>query len=188
MAAKTSLGFRAFGFFGTGLAVYALLLLAGCGPSELGSDVDVAAAPPISGRYQVSGVTIDQQSGQQRPIKGVVTLSQEGSEYTTHFELSTVYPGSEATAAQVIGTGEGSIEGRLLLGQAETQLVVAMVPGMDVDFAFMPRSVGTRLVSSSRAEFFDDGTLRIEIENEPAEGQDYSPTTTILVGYRAPIR
>ena len=55
----------------------------------------------------------------------------------------------------------------------------------DVAFAFVPRQVGPRLVSTSVAEFFPDGSIHIELQNQPAsEEEDYLPTETTLVGYR----
>ena len=168
-----------------------LLALAGCGAQEGEKAADEALAQPaaladieIEGRYQVTGVTVDRESGAQRPIFGQVNLLVEGDRYTGHFELSTRFPGSEATAASVVGTGEGTVKGAVLEGPASTQLVAASVPGVDVDFAFIPREVSLPLLSRSKAEFFPDGSVRIEIENEPAEGVDYSPTVTHLVGYR----
>jgi hypothetical protein len=84
-----------------------------------------------------------------------------------------------------VGTGAGRVEGTVLIGTADTNLLVASVPGVDVGFAYVPREVGPRIVSRSRAEFAADGTLQVEIENEPAEGEDYEPTRTSLVGYRS---
>jgi hypothetical protein len=174
----------------------------GCGVAALGVGCEPAAdvrAPSstalepaagegaeraISGQYEVTGVTIDLSSGGQRPILGRMSLRVAGDRYTSHFELSTRYPGSEAVPAEVVGTGEGTIEGDWMRGRADTTLVAASVPGVDVGFAFVPRDVSTRIVSTSEAQLFEDGTVRIEIENEPAAGADYSPTRTILVGYR----
>jgi len=49
----------------------------------------------------------------------------------------------------------------------------------------VPREVGPRLVSTSVAEFFADGSIHIELQNQPASGEeDYLPTETTLVGYR----
>jgi hypothetical protein len=145
------------------------------------------AVPPleISGQYEVTGVTVEMQGGTQRPIRGKVVLVQEGDGYTANFELSTPYGGSGAAAAEVIGTGEGRVVDNTLRGRVETQLVLAQVPGVDVAFAFIPRQVGPRIVSTSVAEFFPDGSLHIELQNRPAsEEEDYTPTETTLVGYR----
>lgn len=155
-----------------------------CGAGE---DSAGGLPPPveISGQFEVSGVTIEKQSGAQRPIAGKVVVVQEGDRYTARFELSTPYGGSGAAAAKVIGSGEGRVAGHTLRGRAETQLVLGQVPGVDVGFAFVPRQVGPRIVSTSVAEFFPDGSIRIELQNRPAsEEEDYAPTETTLVGYR----
>jgi hypothetical protein len=159
--------------------------LLGCGPGSGGESTvpPEETARPASGTYETTGVTVDEASGEQRPISGRVVVVVEGETYTTHFELSTRWPGG-GDAARVIGTGEGRVEGAWLRGRADTQLVRGSVPGVDVGFAFVPREVGTRLTSTSSAEFFADGSVRIEIENRPVEDEAYSPTRTHLVGYR----
>jgi hypothetical protein len=174
------------------LVTGALALAMACGPpSEPESAPDSAhEAEPFSfgGRYHVTGVTIDQATGAQRPIQGTIVLNEVegGSRYTSHVELETLFPGSDAVAAEVVGTGEGDVSGRRLVGTAETQLVAASVPGVDTGFAFVPREVGQRIRSSAIAEIKDDGTVSLEIHNEPAEGEaEYTPTKTLLVGYRA---
>ena len=59
----------------------------------------------------------------------------------------------------VIGTGDGTVDGRSLRGRAETQLVIASVPGVDTAFAFVPRTVtiaassmGLMVISEGLAE------------------------------------
>jgi hypothetical protein len=167
----------------------ALFAWLACGGGQEAEDrpPEAEAAPQvqIGGRYEVTGVTLGLTSESQRPIYGVVNLSVEGDRYKAHFELSTPFPGSEATAAKVVGAGEGLARGNVLEGTADTQLLVASVPGVDVGFAYVPREVGPRIVSKSRAEFFADGSVRIEIENQPAPGEDYEPTRTSLVGFHS---
>lgn len=172
-----------------------LALSVACGPpSEPESAPDAAQeAGPVSfaGQYQVTGVTIDQATGAQRPIQGTIILTEleGGSRYSSHVELETFFPGSEAAAAEIVGTGEGKVTGRKLEGTAETQLVAATVPGVDTGFAFVPRQVSQRIRSSSVAEIREGGTIAVEIENEPAEGEaEYSPTKTLLVGYPVETR
>jgi hypothetical protein len=173
-----------------------LLILASlcfaCGPAETpgGETRSAPAATKLefAGRYEVTGVTIDQESGAQRPIRGIVVLNETdgGVRYTSHFELSTLYPGTASVAAELVGTGEGLVVGRRLEGTASTTLVVSSAPGVDTGFAYVPRMVSQRIASSSAAIFQDDGTVSIEIENLPGEGEDdYAPTRTLLVGYPA---
>jgi hypothetical protein len=64
------------------------------------------------------------------------------------------------------------------------QMIVATVPGIDTDFAFIPRMVGTRIVSTSVSEIAPDGSVVIELENRPTESDDYLPTRTRLTGMR----
>jgi hypothetical protein len=84
----------------------------------------------------------------------------------------------------VVGTGDGSVVAGTLLGTSETQLVVSTVPGVDPRFAFIPRIVGLRLTSNTSAEFLADGTVIMKVENSPAEGEEYTPTRTLLTGKR----
>jgi hypothetical protein len=85
----------------------------------------------------------------------------------------------------VIGNGEGTIDGRTLTGTTQTQLVVSTVPGIDTEFAFIPRIVGARIESTAVTEIAPDGSLVIRLENHPAEGElDYVATKTRLTGKR----
>jgi hypothetical protein len=162
-----------------------ILLVVGCG----GQDAEVAEekieVTPIPGRYEVRGSTVAIESGRKRDIAGTIILSEQGGRYTATFDLKTTYPGAEAALpAQVIGKGDGAIEGRTLRGTAQTQLVMATVPGVDPSFAFIRPQVSTRLISTTVATIAADGDLSIEIENQPAEGEDYAPTRTTLRGSR----
>ncbi len=163
------------------LAAAGLLLSALVAPNPAAA---ADPAPPTSGVYEMTGVTVDPATGLQRPIHGTIVVRVQDGRYTTHFEFATLFPGSQATAAQVTGTGEGRIEGSRLLGEAHTQLSVASAPGVDVGFAYVPREVSPRLLSRSTASFFADGSVRAEIENVAEEGAEYAPTKTTLVGYR----
>jgi len=100
-------------------------------------------------------------------------------------ELGTEYPtvgGSVHT--DVIGNGDGALQGGRLVGTAHTQLVIQTVPGVDTDFAFVPRVVGPRLVSDWTARLGRDGTLLVELSNRGEEGEEYVPTKTTLRGRR----
>jgi hypothetical protein len=145
---------------------------------------DASSATPQSGLYEMSGETVDHTTGVRRPIEGTIVVRVDGARYTTHFEFSTLFPGTDATAARVTGTGEGRVEGSRLVGEAHTQLTVAAAPGVDVGFAYVPREVSPRIKSTSTATFFPDGTIRAEIENVAEEGSDYAPTKTTLKGTR----
>jgi hypothetical protein len=62
--------------------------------------------------------------------------------------------------------------------------VISTVPGIDPAFAFIPRMTSTRIVSNSVTSIAADGSVLILIENEPAAGEDYSPSRTSLRGIR----
>lgn len=163
----------------------AALALAACGG---GQDAGEGDALPIAGMYEVNGKTIAKATGDKRPISGriIIVEAEGGGSYTATFHLNTTYPGDEeALPAEVIGKGEGRIDGRSLEGIAETQLVMATVPGVDPGFAYVPRMVSTRLVSHSIATVAADGSVQIEIDNEAAPGEEgYVPTRTTLSGVR----
>ncbi len=167
------------------LLAWAVFSLACGGGESVEAEAPAAEATPISGRYEVKGVTIALESGYRRDIAGTVILAEEGGTYTAAYQLQTTYPGAEeALPAELIGTGRGTVEGRTLRGTAQTQLAMATVPGVDPGFAFVPRMVSTRIVSTSVTTIATDGTVTIEIESQSAGGEDYAPTRTTLRGTR----
>jgi hypothetical protein len=168
------------------------LLLVGCGERDAGTARPGAAkaafpqgSDPFSGSFRVRGLTTDVVRGDTRRIQGIVVLTERDGVYSTNSDLETKYPSAGGPVdAQVIGTGSGTRSGDELNGITQTQLVMSTVPGVDTGFAWVPRTVGPRLVSTWKAHFRHDGTLVVEIQNEPAEGVEYSPTTTTLYGTR----
>ncbi len=174
------------------LSVVLAWLAAGCdsGPTPGGAGSVEAAPPPAEGfvgTWEVKGITEDLRRGDSRRIEGKLVLNESAGVYSGKSELETQFP-SEGGAmdAHVLGTATGKREGNLLRGDAETQLVMATVPGVNTDFAFVPRQVFARIESSWTARFRQDGTLIIELENRPAAGEDYAPTRTTLYGTRLP--
>jgi hypothetical protein len=168
------------------IAIVAAIALACADQTSQTPSVD-AASPDvqIAGIYHVSGVTVDLGNGNRREIAGSVVLNVEGDRYTSTYELSTLFPTQEgALEADVIGEGSGSIEGLTLTGDARTQVVVSTVPGVDPAFAFVPRTTTTRIVNTSVTKINADGSVEIDIENNPADGESYSPTRTTLKGRR----
>ena len=173
------------------IAVAAALLAAlfACGSSEkreVAAEEEEGEEVPIAGMYHVEGATVDKASGERRDISGTVILAVDGDAYTATFHLQTNFPGSgtEPVAAEVIGKGEGRVEGRTLKGVAHTQVVVASVPGVDPNFAFIPRQVSARLISDSVTTIARNGAVVIQTESRGEEGEQYSPTKTILKGRR----
>ena len=149
------------------------------------SATDPAAADPFSGTYDVRGTTVDSRSGDTRLIEGHIVLTRKNGHYAAAAELQTDFPTQGgAMRTDVIGTGDGKPSGAGLAGSANTQLVIQTVPGVDTDFAFIPRQVGPRVVSTWVAHLEADGTLVVELTNHAAKGEAYAPTTTKLRGKR----
>jgi hypothetical protein len=114
-----------------------------------------------------------------------VVLTKKGDHWAAASELETDFPTlGGPVRTDVIGTGDGRLAGKGLEGSAHTQLVIQTVPGVDTDFAFIPRQVGPRLVSKWKAHLEEDGTLVVELSNQPEKGEQYSPTKTMLKGRR----
>ncbi len=145
-----------------------------------------AAAREFSGAYRVTGKTVEKGTSNSRPLSGTIILVQTGDGYTATFELETALPtpDGDPAHAQVIGKGEGVIAGGALKGTAQTQIVWADVPGVNSNFAFVPKRYGPRITSSSVAKVQPDGSILIEIDSEPAAGAQYAPTHTTLRGTR----
>lgn len=161
----------------------AVLSLAACDRGDGGSEA--LPMTPISGIYEVTGETVTPGTGDKRSISGKIIIAEDGEHYTATFHLTTTYPGAEeALPAEVIGKGEGVVDGRSLNGTANTQLVMATVPGVDPGFAFVRRMVSARIVSESKATIAADGGVQIQIENHGADGETYTPTRTTLSGFR----
>jgi hypothetical protein len=119
----------------------------------------------LSGKWEVEGVTVEKSSGKTRQITGTIILAEEGGRYTSTFDLDTVLPSADGPMhAQVIGEGEGTVTGQSLSGTARTQLVVSSTPNVDPGFAFVPRRVGTRIVSKTTARLLDDARSRSDRE------------------------
>jgi hypothetical protein len=164
-------------------------LLAACGEREAPPpSAAPAEAMPLAGAYDVAGATVDRATGSERGLSGRLVVSTHGDTYDVTFELSTTLVGSgEPQRAQLIGNGDGTIDARTLTGTAQTQLIVALVPGVDAGFGMMPRGVTARLRNRSVATIAPDGSVEIEIESDPAPGEtQYAPTRTTLRGRRLP--
>jgi hypothetical protein len=161
----------------------ALVLIAIAAP--LAQAADPASPDPFSGTYDVLGTTVDTKSGDTRRLDGHIVLTRKNGHYAASAELETDFPThGGAMRTDVIGTGEGKPSGKGLAGTASTQLVIQTVPGVDTNFAFIPRQVGPRLVSTWVAHLEADGTLLVELTNHGAKGEVYSPTKTTLRGKR----
>ena len=160
-----------------------------CGAEPETSAPDAASTEPaaIGGRWAVEGETVETgREEHKRSISGTVILNQDGGSYSSTFTMSTMFPTPDGAALEtdVIGEGEGTVEGSKITGEARTQLVVAGVPGVDPDFAFVPRTTSTRIVSTVEGGIQPDGTIVLHIQSKGESGEDYRPTRTTLRGKR----
>lgn len=170
-----------------GILLLCLHLPACGGESQVASAPPEAARTSIAGTYRVQGLTTVIGSDASRAISGTLIVAQEGEAYTATFDLQTDYPApGGAVRADVIGTADGTIEGTALEGTARTQIVAARVPGLDPGFTLVPPSFGVRVVSTARGTVNDDGSIEFQLENRAAEGEEYTPTRTVVRGVRAP--
>lgn len=166
--------------------------LVACGPDEAPTGRATGSQPPpgdtsVGGLYEIEGTTVEEGTGREREISGTILLAERGAHYTATFDLETEYPSRDGPVrADVIGKGDGTIEEGTLRGRAETQIVMATVPRVDTKFAFVPRLLGPRIVSTTVGRFEEDGTLVIEIRTEGLPGEEYVPTRTVLRGTRIP--
>ena len=167
-----------------GIACLLGLLAFACSDDTASVSAAPAQGKVVAGTYEVSGETESLVRDERRRVAGTVILAVEGDHYTTTFDLKTTFPGrDEELTADVIGSGDGRVEGGTLTGTAEMQLIVSTVPGVDTRFAFIPRIVGARVQSASVATFDADGRIHVEIDNTAAVGEDnYQATRTILEG------
>ena len=175
--------------------IIGIIFLASCGAEQTGSTnttptkdslPEVSSAPSFAGTYLVRGTTMAEVPGAEpRDISGTIILTKEqGGGYSATFSMKTTYPNPSGgqVPADVIGKGEGSMEGEILRGTASTQLVMGTVPGVDTKFAFVPSLVGPKIQSRMTAQRNEKGDLVIETRNVAADGEDYIPTRTNVVG------
>ena len=137
----------------------------------------------------MEGITTEVASGLSRPLSGLLVVRQDGDRYTTNFDLSSEVPdpgrlSGEEMSMEIVGQGEGRIQGDTPQGSASTQVLRSMVPGVHVSFGMMPRSVGPRIASTTQGHIGPDRELTIDIETRPEGDADYAPTRTRLVGRR----
>ncbi len=133
-----------------------------------------------SGVYEVSGLTVQAANGRQRQISGTLWLRANAGRYAVEFDLSTTMPGSdESTPVQVVGNGNGMIVGGVFTGTTAEEIA-----GFDPKTGDPSGTEALKVVSTSRAHFDESGLFEIHLQNSPGEGQEYSPSVTVLSGRR----
>lgn len=160
--------------------------LAACGPDGKDEPAPEQAASReavFTGTWEVEGKTVEKESGATRALSGLIILVQEGSDYTATFDLETAFPGPDGPIeAQIIGSGSGKVEGTTLRGTARTQIVQALVAGVDARFALLPRTYSPHFMSTTGAMLNEDGSITIHIDSTGEESEDYAATHTTLTG------
>jgi hypothetical protein len=152
-------------------------------PTATAEAVALSDLESISGVYRVNGVTVQANTGRLRDVSGTVTLQGHGNGYTATIDLSTLYPTSTGDIpAEIEGKAFGRLVGKHLVGSAETQMRPAA--GVGLSGAYGAPVEELVVVSSFLASIDEHGNLNIQLLNDPAPGQDFSPSITVLSGTR----
>jgi hypothetical protein len=108
--------------------------------------------------------------------------SSEAPDAAANAKVSPVPPisGSYRVTGTTVDRSTGSE--RVVAG--ETQMIVALVPGVDPNFGFLPRQAMPRMVNATEATIDDNGSIRVVIDSEPQRGEPSPPTRTLLRGQR----
>ncbi|MBW2698725.1 MAG: hypothetical protein JRE70_19735 [Deltaproteobacteria bacterium] len=137
----------------------------------------------LSGRYLLQGVTVQASDGRSRPLSGTMELRVSGEEYTARFSTKTVLPGEIVPVpASVEGEGMGFVRGRSMVGSTTSRM--RLDRGEDEGTPGSGTAEELRVISTALSEVAEDGSIVIRLQNEPAEGNDYSPSVSILNAHR----
>ena len=168
------------------LSLLPLLLTFGCREADPEQVTDATTPPDYRGIYRVRGTTVEIENGATREIEGLVVLKRDGAGYITNFDLRTAMSvdGEETRiSVEIIGNGTAFVDRDMVLrGESHTQLVRAIIPGVDARFPFLPRVIGAKIISSTTARIRPDGTLEVDIESHPQKGENYAATRTTIIG------
>ncbi len=158
----------------------------GCGFSNPGSfDEKAPVDGPKSplGVFRVHGSVVDEKTGQSQPTHGFVSIRLRDGGWVSGYELETSFEREDgALAAELVGTGAGSLHGNPLHGTASTQLVMATIPGVSPKFALIPRSVGPRVAARTTLWMGDDGSIALEFAS--SEDAEHPSPLVFLTGHR----
>ena len=161
------------------LAGVAVSLLLGW-PGLSGAD---DAEGPGEGIWEIEGTTRVEATGDIRQARGRVVLARDDSGYTTTFNLKTNLPTPEGSRnVDITGSGTGSLEGEVLRGTSESQWLMAAIPGLDPQFAFIPGRLGPRIISEFEmrpipgSDDYQVDLSTVGIAGKAGEG--YSPTVS----------
>ncbi len=168
------------------ICLIAAALLASPAFAEETSNPPVGAAesPYIGGRYQVHGSITIKGTGERRAIGGTWIIDQQADSYRSTYSLVTRIKNADGklVRADVIGRGEGRVQGNRIEGTAESQLILASIGGAYGATPYLPRRLGPVLRQATRGTIDEEGYLRIELDYEPVEGGPQEASHVVLRG------
>jgi hypothetical protein len=140
---------------------FALLALGAALPSQAEEPLDIA------GIYEMRGETTVEGSPDRFVITGKLVVRQKGNDCTTIVEaaMRRTAGASGPSSAALIGSGNMTLAGNKLSGQAELQSLVSEVAELDVAVPYAPRTAGPVLDAVAHGEVLADGTLKLEIRS-----------------------
>lgn len=144
---------------------------------------------PSDGIWEIQGTTTVTVTGDVRQAYGRVVLARARDGYATTFNLQTsVLTPEGSRKVDITGSGTGSLQAGVLQGQTESQWLMAAIPGLDPQFAFIPGRLGPRIVSTFEMRPIsgsDDYQIEITSVGVAGDaGQNYAPTVSTFRAQR----
>jgi hypothetical protein len=168
--------------------VVAVLLLASAVRAADAPDVSAAEPRFIGGRYAVQGTITVKDTGEKRAIGGTLILDQRGPEFRTTYQLRTRVRTEEGVVrADVIGRGDGRVDGDRIEGIAESQLITASIGGAHGATPYLPRRIGPILRQHARGSIDEHGVIKLELDYTPVEGGPTETSHVVLYGERVDV-
>jgi hypothetical protein len=158
--------------FGLGLLLAARLA---------GAEGDVAY---VGGAWEVRGTITDVGSGDRRHVAGTVVIDQEDDRFRSTFHLiGTLDTPQGRRRAEVVGRGEGKVEGRVITGTVDSNVVTARLGGAGGVVPFVPKEWGPRTHNTVLGRLNDDGSVTFELHT-PQQADGTGATHTVIHGVR----
>jgi hypothetical protein len=138
----------------------------------------------IGGSWDVRGTITDEATGDRRYVAGSVIIDQQEDRYRSTFHLAgTLDTPQGRRRAEVVGRGEGKVEGRAISGVVETNVVTARLGGTAGVVPFVPKEWGPRTTNTVKGRLNDDGSVTFELRTE-AQEDGPGATHTVIYGVR----
>lgn len=131
-------------------------------PQREMTEADVEASP--TGVYRVQGRRIVAGSPVPIFVEGYVVIRQREEGYVSSYSLSTLEQnGGAEFSGKLVGVGTGQVVGSQLHEVTTIQSVTSLIPGVDVEFPYMPRRVGKIMTSSTTGRLKQEGIIQLQI-------------------------